>query len=129
MPQNMIAGSGVACGAAAMLAQAAAHPDQTILQYVQLGGTGGLIVCLIFAIKYLTKKNDDKDSKIVQLLETAVASNTTALAGFEREMREAKKLNTLQSDKICKLLQEILYEFRDNEVKPQLPQHGHDKKS
>ena len=113
MPQGIIAATGIACGAVAMLAQANAHPSDSIPQYAQLGGTGGLIVCLIIAVRHVSAQRDTKEQKIVQLLETAVASNTTALQRFEKEARDAKDVAEQQSEKICSLLQEILYEFRD----------------
>jgi len=125
MPQAIIAGTGIAFGAVAMLAQANTHPADTLLQYAQLGGTGGLIVCLIIAVRHVSSQRDTKEQKIVQLLETAVASNTEALQKFEKEAKDAKDVAEKQSERICSLLQEILYEFRDGKERQH---HGHSKK-
>ena len=44
-----------------------------------LAGTGGLIACLVWAVKFLAAKWDASQQKLVELLEKTIGRNTDAL--------------------------------------------------
>lgn len=120
---------GIVCGGASILAQINQSVEVGIIEgLVKAGGTSGLIICLIIAIKHLNTARNDTAAKIVQLLEDKMVQNTIAFNGLKTEMHA----NTEQAKKQCGLLQEILFEFRadaETLVKEHLEKHGPNKKS
>lgn len=115
------------CGGSALLAQVTqSHELDVITDLIKGGGTGGLILCLLIAIKHLNSARNDTAEKVVNLLEGKMAQNTEAFKDFKTEMHA----NTLQAKEQCRLLQAILFEFRIGQKElEEKEKHGHDKKS
>lgn len=118
---------GMVCGGASLLAQINQNVQVDMIEgLVKAGGTSGLIICLIIAIKHLNAARNDTAAKIVQLLEDKMVQNTMAFKELKTEMHA----NTQQAEKQCTLLQSILYEFRLNQDelnKDVKDKHGHSK--
>ena len=65
-------------------------------ELANLAGTGGLIVSLIWAVKYLTARWETSQSKVIVLLETTIAQNTAALLRVENVLTHCRAVQNAQ---------------------------------
>lgn len=74
-----------------MLAQAAgAPPDLQIQSWIATGGTYGLIVALIYAVRYLAKRDEKSTSALVTALDSKLTAATLALTNTERALSQSE---------------------------------------
>lgn len=74
-----------------ILAQAAGPvpPDLQLQSWVATGGTYGLIVALLYAVRYLTKRDEKSTAALVTALDTKLGLATQALHDTEKALDAA----------------------------------------
>ena len=60
-------------------------------EVANLSGTAGIILCLVWAVRYLSERWDRTQSDLVGTLKTTIENNTIALLRVEETMRGCHK--------------------------------------